>query len=439
MAGRNSGADLWNQAKKLIPGGNQLLSKRAEMFLPDYWPAYYKKAKGVEVWDLDDNKYVDMSIMGIGSCVLGYAHDGVDRAVKNAIDQGNMSSLNSFEEVELAKKLVQLHPWAKMVRFARTGGEANAVAIRIARAYAKKDKIAFCGYHGWSDWYLAANLADAKNLDGQLLPGLAPAGVPRVLKGTAIPFRYGHLEELQGIIAKNKGEVGVIIMEVARNKKIDLTFIRGVRRIANEIGAVLIFDEISSGFRTCTGGMHLLYGLEPDIAVFGKALGNGYPITAIVGREKIMAAAQDSLISSTFWTERLGFVAALETIRQFEEHQVAKHLVAIGEYVAAGLKKIIVANDLNIEIVGFSAVPTMKIKEDNALIIKTIFTQEMLKRGYLALTVIYLSYAHTKEVIDLYLKEADEVLGLIAKALQTGRLEQILKGPVCHSGFQRLN
>src|SRR3989338_1096085 len=153
----NSGSVLWNKAKKLIPGGNQLLSKRSEMFLPDQWPSYYKKAQGIEVWDLDDYHYFDMSIMGMGACVLGYAHPSVNEAVKKAVEMGSMCTLNCYEEVELAEKLIELHPWSQMVRFARTGGEACAIAVRIARAASQRDKIAFCGYHGWHDWYLSSN------------------------------------------------------------------------------------------------------------------------------------------------------------------------------------------------------------------------------------------------------------------------------------------
>ncbi len=435
----NAGALLWEKAKQIIPGGNQLLSKRSEMFLPAHWPAYYKKAKGVEVWDLDDNRYIDMSIMAIGACVLGYANTQVDEAVKKAIDQGSITTLNCYEEFELAEKLVELHPWAQMVRFARTGGEANAIAVRIARAFSKKDKVAFCGYHGWSDWYLAANLANSKNLDGQLLPGLSAVGVPRELKGTSIPFHYGDVKELQSIVSKNKNKIGVIIMEVAKYKSVDVPFLKKVREMACEIKAVLIFDEVSSGFRVTTGGMHLLYDVEPDILVLGKALGNGYPISAIVGRRDCMQAAQQTFISSTFWTERIGFVAALATIKQFEEKKVAPYLVQMGSYLRRGLEKIFTDKKLNIEMTGLPSVPIMNIKEKDPLVIKTLFTQEMLKRGYLALNIIYVSLAHTKDIVDQYLEEADSVFAGIAKAKKSHKLKDLLEGPVCHSGFSRLN
>jgi len=429
---------LWNKAKKIIPGGNQLLSKRAEMFLPDQWPAYFKKAKGVEVWGLDGSRYIDMSIMGIGSCVLGYANDAVDAVVKIAIEQGTMCTLNCPEEVELAEKLIKLHPWAGMARFARTGGEACAIAVRIGRAFTGKDKVAFCGYHGWHDWYLSANLADSKNLDGQLLPGLSCAGVPRALKGTSMPFNYGKIDELRGIISKNKGEIGVIIMEVERHKKIDLKFLKKVREIASDAGAVLIFDEVSSGFRVNVGGVHALYDIEPDMVVLGKALGNGYPISAVVGKKEVMEASQDTFISSTFWTERIGYVAALETIRQFEKNDIISYIRDAGNRLSAGLKNIFKSAGLKIEIVGLASVPIMVIKEDNPLVVKTAFTQEMLKRGFLASNVVYVSYAHSKDIIDAYLKEAEAVFNMIAASIKKGKLKEMLEGPLCHGGFHRL-
>jgi glutamate-1-semialdehyde aminotransferase len=379
-----------------------------------------------------------MSIMGIGSCVLGYANPAVNTAVKHAIDQGSMSTLNCPEEVELTEKLIRLHPWAGMARFARTGGEACAIAVRIARAFSGKDKVLFCGYHGWSDWYLSSNLSEAKNLDGQLLPGLAPKGVPKALVKTAIPFHYGALDELKAKVAALKGQVGTIIMEVQRHKPVDVTFLKAVRTIASKIHAVLIFDEITSGFRMRSGGCHMLYGIEPDIVVLGKAMGNGYPIAAVVGRKNVMQAAQETFISSTYWTERIGFTAALEVIRQFQKRQVPKHLRRIGKELITGLRTIFATHDLKIEVEGTNANPILLIHESDPLVVKTVFTQEMLKKGFLASTTIYLSLAHTSHVIRHYLAHANEVFTLISKSIKKNELRQLLQGPVCHSGFQRL-
>ena len=254
-----NGQKLWKRAKHIIPGGNMLLSKRAEMFLPDLWPAYFSKAKGCKVWDLDGRQYIDMSLMGIGTNTLGYGHPEVDEAVRKTIDAGNMSTLNCPEEVYLAERLVELHSWADMVRFARSGGEANAIGIRIARAASGKDKVAFCGYHGWHDWYLAANLGGKKNLAGHLLPGLEPNGVPSNLRDTVFPFAYNRFDELEALVKTH--DIGVIMMEVSRNEGPQDGFLEKVRKLATSRGIVLIFDECTSGFRQTFGGLHKLYGV----------------------------------------------------------------------------------------------------------------------------------------------------------------------------------
>ena len=294
--GRNDGAlmgtgqKLWKHAKRTIPGGNMLLSKRPEMFLPDYWPAYFSKAKGCRVWDLDGNEFIDMSLMGVGTNILGYANPLVDKAVIAAVQAGNMSTLNCPEEVYLADKLVEMHPWADQVKFARTGGEANAIAVRIGRAASGRDGVAICGYHGWHDWYLSANLSHDENLNEHLLAGLDPKGVPKSLQGLTFPFEYNNINQLKQIVETQ--EIGVIKMEVARNSEPNEKFLKEVRTLATENNIVLVFDECTSGFRQSFGGLHKLLGIEPDMAVFGKALGNGYAITAIIGRREIMEVAQ---------------------------------------------------------------------------------------------------------------------------------------------------
>lgn len=433
-----TGQDLYKKAKFLIPGGTQLLSKRPEMFLPDKWPSYYKKAKGVEIWDLDDHKYIDMCIMAIGASPLGYANDAVNTAVKNAIDNGCISSLNSYEEVQLAEKLIDLHPYMEMARFARTGGEADAVAVRIARAASGKSKVAVCGYHGWHDWYLSTNIGNSDNLNDLLLPGLMPAGVPKELRGTTLPFHYGKIGELEKIVEEHGKDLGVIVVEVQRSKQADVLFLQQVREIANKSNAVLIFDEVSSSFRLSVGALYKLYNLEPDIVVIGKALGNGHPISAILGKRSVMEASQGSFISSSYWTERVGFVAALETINQFEKNNVIGHLNEIGTYLDLKMTKIFQELDLSIRNVGLISVPIFAIEESEPLLIKTLFTQEMLKMDYLASNLIYLSYAHTNEIIDNYCEVAYKVFKKIKLAQNNESLMDLLEGPICHSGFTRL-
>jgi glutamate-1-semialdehyde 2,1-aminomutase len=432
-----TGLKLWNRAKDIIPGGSQLLSKRSEMFLPGQWPSYYKKAKGIEIWDLDDNKYVDMSIMGIGACILGYADEDVNRAVKKAVDAGSMATFNCPEEVELAEILLKLNSWAGMVRYARTGGEAMTVAIRIARAFTRKDKIAFCGYHGWHDWYLSANLADDANLDGHLLPGLEPAGVPRSLKGTSIPFNYNRIDELESIIDRNN-DIGVIVMEPIRHHEPENDFLNKVRKIADDINAVLIFDEITSGWRLNVGGAHALYDVYPDIAVYGKAMSNGFPMAAIVGKNEVMDAAQGTFISSTYWTDRVGPVASIATINKMCENKVPQHLDKIGNLIRISWAELAKEHDLKIHIEGIPPLPTFIFdhKENQAL--HTLLTQEMLERGYLAYRSVYVSFCHKERHIEKYMENLDDVFKVIEKGIQKNNIKELLRGNIAQVGFKRL-
>ena len=432
-----TGQKLWKHAKSIIPGGNMLLSKRAEMFLPDQWPAYFSKAKGCYVWDLDGNKYIDMCIMGIGTNTLGYGHPEVDDAVRKTIDAGNMSTLNCPEEVYLAEKLVEMHPWADMVRFARTGGEANSIAIRIARAASGKAKIAFCGYHGWHDWYLAANLGNEAILAGHLLPGLEPKGVPYNLRDTIFPFNYNCFDELETLV--NNHDIGIIKMEVSRNQGPEKGFLEKVRKLANDRGIVLIFDECTSGFRQTFGGLHKLYEVEPDMAIFGKALGNGYAITSIIGRREIMEAAQTSFISSTFWTERIGPTAGLKTLEVMEREKSWETITRTGNQVAEAWRSLADRHNLEIHVGGLPAISSFSIKGPNTLEYKTLITQEMLKKGYLASNIFFASTVHTAEIISEYIDALDSVFKLISKCENGLDIKTLLNGPVCHSGFKRIN
>jgi glutamate-1-semialdehyde 2,1-aminomutase len=433
-----SGQKLWKRAKGVIPGGNMLLSKRAEMFLPNRWPAYFSRAKGCQVSDLDGNEYIDMSIMGVGTNTLGYGHDEVDAAVCEVVAKGNMSTFNCPEEVYLLERLLELHPWADMGRLARSGGEANAIAVRIGRAASGRDKVAFCGYHGWHDWYLSANLVDGQNLAGHLLPGLEARGVPQALRGTVYPFDYNNYEQLEALM--NAHEIGVIKMEVSRNRDPETGFLHRVRKLADAKGVVLIFDECTSGFRQTFGGVHKLYGVQPDMAVFGKALGNGYAITATIGRRNVMEAAQSTFISSTFWTERIGPSAALKTLEVMDRLRSWELITDVGRQIRSRWQALADAYGIAIEHWGLPALTGFTVRSKNALAYKTLITQEMLAKGFLAGNSVYVCIAHTPEVINGYFDALDPVFALIKKC-EDGRedVASLLKGPICHAGFTRLN
>lgn len=430
--------EMQRKAKERIPGMTQLLSKRPDMFSSGVWPGYYSKAEGAYVWDLDGNKYTDMSISGIGANVLGYADPDVNAAVYEAINKGSSCSLNCAEEVELADLLCEIHPWAEMVRYSRTGGESMAVAVRIARAYTEKDKIAFCGYHGWHDWYLAANLGTENALGEHLIAGLSPNGVPKGLKNTSFPFRYNRLDELKDIVKLHGKDLAAIVMEPIRHTDPEKGFFEGIRELADETGAVFIVDEVSSGFRLNTGGAHMLLGVKPDIAVFSKALGNGYPIGAIIGKAKIMEAAQTSFISSTNWTERVGPTAAIATIRKHRKVKAAEHMIEIGNQIQNGWKRLSDKHQLKINVVGIPPLSHFNFGYDNALAVKALFVQLMLERSFLASNMVYVMYAHTTEHVEKYLKACDESFALLSEAVRAGKVESLLKGAPASAGFKRL-
>jgi len=440
MKSKNSLKDnskLWKVAKKYIPGGNMFLSKRPDRFLPKYWPTFYKKSKGCYVTDINNKKYSDM-LMSIGTNILGYAEPSVSKAVIKSIQNGNMSTLNCVEEQLLAKKLIKMHPWSGAAKFARTGGEANAIAIRIARAFNKKTKIAICGYHGWHDWYLSSNLTKSNSLKDHLLPGLSTEGVPKNLKNTVYAFNYNDLESFKKIINKNK--ISTVIMEVSRNYIPENNFLKKIRKITEQKNIVLIFDECTSGFRQTYGGLHKLYNVNPDIAVFGKSLGNGHPITAIIGSEKIMKFSKSSFISSTFWSERSGYVAALKTLEIMKKKKTWLLITKKGIQIRKKWQQLAKKYNLNIEIRGIPAISVFDFKSKESKKYITFITQEMLKKGYLANNMVYVSVEHSEKVLKRYYNILDECFRKISLC-ETKKLniKNLLITTIFKESFTRLN
>jgi len=432
------GQRLYDEAKRLIPGGTQLLSKRPEQFAPGQWPAYFVEARGCEVVDLDGRRFLDFSHNGVGACLLGYAHPAVTSAVIRRIQHGTTCTLNCPEEVELARKLIALHPWAEQVRFARTGGEALAIAVRVARAATGRDLVAFCGYHGWMDWYLAANLHADHALDGHLLPGLDPAGVPRGLHGTSLPFAYNQIDELHRIVRADGIRLAAVVMEPTRNRTPAPGFLDGVRSLCDHCGARLILDEVTTGFRLRRGGVHLDYGLVPDIAIFAKALGNGHPIAAVVGKAATMEAAQGTFISSTFWTEGVGPAAALATLRAMDEIDVPAHVARIGNCFREGLAVLARTYRLPIKLDGYPALTSIAFDHPENAALTTLYTVRMLAHGFLAGSSFYPTLAHQEQHVDQFLAACEPVLAEIAEASRRGVLIERIGGPIKQSGFARL-
>ena len=426
-----SGPSLYKYAKKIIPGGTTLFSKRSELHLPDKWPAYYTKAKETNLWDLKGNKYQDM-FCAVGTSILGYSNKKVNKSVTEKIHKGNMTTLNCPEEVYLSKEIINHHPWASMVKFTRGGGEANALAIRIARASSKKKNVAFCGYHGWHDWYLSANINSKKNLDQHLMSGLNFDGIPDNLKNTSFPFPYNDFEYLLKLI--NKKKIGIIKMEVMRNIKPHNNFLQKIRNICNKKKIILIFDECTSGYRENMGGVHLKFKVSPDMAIFGKALGSGYAINAIIGKKDIMKKAENTFISSTFWGERIGYTAALASIREFKRLNIFKKIETNGKMLKNIWSTLSKKHNVKIKVMGTNAIPSFEFTYDHQKK-KTFLTQEMLKNKILATNMIYINIFHNKKNIQKYIKVLDKIFYDISKK----DLKKILKSRVCYKPINRIN
>ena len=426
-----NGIKLYNFAKKIIPGGTTLFSKRSELYLPNKWPAYFTKAKETSVWDLRGIKYLDM-FCAVGTSILGYSNIKINKSISEVIRKGNMTTLNCPEEVYLAKKIIKHHPWASMAKFTRGGGEANAVAIRIARSNTKKKNVAFCGYHGWHDWYLSANINSKKNLDQHLMSGLNYDGIPSNLKDTSFTFPYNNFQYLSKLIVKKN--IGIIKMEVMRNMKPQNDYLQKIRSICNEKKIILIFDECTSGYRENMGGIHLKFKINPDMAIFGKALGSGFAINAIIGKKKIMQKAENTFISSTFWGERIGYTAALSSINEFKRLKVFKKINDNGKMIKNIWSNLSKKNNIPIKVMGTNGIPSFEFCNDHAKN-KTFLTQEMLKNKILATNIVYVNIFHNKNNIKRYA----DILNKIFYDISTKNIKKILKSKVCYKPINRIN
>jgi len=434
----NKGQKIYSKAKKIIPNGNMLLSKRPENFLPNIWPCYFEETQGCQVIDLDGNKFIDVSLMGVGTNILGYSNKKVDEAVLKAIKKGTSCTLNCPEEVKLSENLLEINPWADMVRLARTGGELNAIAVRLARAATGKEKILISGYHGWHDWYLSSNLKDKDNLNQHLLEGLDPKGVPKSLKGTTLPFQHNNLNEFLKLISKHD-DIAAVKMEVQRNFEPDKEFLLKVRKICTDKNIILIFDECTSGFRETFGGIFNKFNIFPDVALFSKALGNGYAICACVGIQSVMEEAKNTFLSSTFWTERIGPTAAIETLNCMKEEKSWEYISSQGRKIKNFWKNIFLKYQIDAEISGLDPLPTYKFLNTDHNKIKTLITYKMQKKGFLASDVIYVSVKHDDKILSRYYAAFEETLNEIEEVFLDIEKFKDFNVSEAYKGFQRIN
>ena len=429
---------LWDTANRNIVGGTMLFSKNPNLHCPDKWPSYFKKAKGCEITDIDGKVYLDFSYMGIGTNLLGYGHPEVDLAVTKAVSDGNMSTLNCAEEVFLSEKLLQMHPWSEKLFFCRTGGEANTIALRLSRVSSKRRKVAICGYHGWHDWYLSANISEHKALNEHLLTGLKTEGIPKDYAGLTRPFSYGDFVGFNKSIECS--EVGTVIMEVARNKELNQPFLQYVRDKTASKEINLIFDECSSGFRKNFGGLYKDLDFFPDAVMYGKALGNGYAINVVIGSSHFMNSSNETFISSTFWTERIGSAAALSVLNVMESSKSYASVHNMGLDFRAKLANLAESLELNVSFSGIPAITNFYIENIENSVLKTFIAQEMLKQGYLTTNTIYFSTAHDEEKTNYWFQNLEVVLKKI-KLHQDKKLDlrEAIQGDICMNGFGRLN
>ena len=435
---KNNPKNLQRYASKLIPGTSQLFGKKPELYLPGgKWPTYYSRSKGVTVWGIDNKKYFDFTMVGIGTSVLGYADPDINKVAIKSLNASPMNTLNPPEDVELAEILLKYHPWAENVRYCRTGGESMSIAIRLARAYNKRDKILFCGYHGWFDWYLSANLKSTKILNSHLLSGLEPLGVPKALKGSMISFKYNDYDDLEKVVKKNAKNCAAIVLEPCREIMPDKNYLKELKRIAKKNNTVLIFDEITSGWRVDTSGIHMNLGVEPDIAVFGKTIANGFAMGAIIGKKKVMKNATKTFLSSAFWTERIGPACAVEFIKKHKRLNIGKILCKKGKRIKKIWNEAAKNAGLEIEIQGIDPLANFKLILSDWQVGITYFIQEMLKKNFLASNRCYANYAHSDILLKKYELACFEVFNKIAKLEKNNRLKKSLDGPVKQMDFKR--
>ncbi len=431
---------LWERAQQLIPGGTQLVSRRPTRYANGVSPVYAVKAKGARFQDVDGHEYIDW-VSGIGAIILGYCDPVIDDAVRQQMSTGTMYSINHELEIELAEELCNTIPSCEMVRYAKCGGEACAIAVRIARGATGRDKVLFCGYHGWHDWYLAANLSAEANLNAHLFPGIEPIGVPKALAETALPFPFGDVNSLGNLLDQHRGQVAAVIMEPLRSELPPAGYLEGVRKLCSERNVVLIFDEVSCGWRTRIGGIQEYTGVTPDMTVLAKAISNGYPMGAVVGKQDVMQAATPMFISSTYWSDTLGLRAALTTIRELKKRKVPEYLDQLGQKLKNQLNGVAEETGLPVRCVGLNVHPSLQFQVEDAGVkakLTTLFIQEMAKRGSHGYASFYTNASQGPAELDQTVNAAREVFPILRDGLERGKLDALLETQVAQDAFRRM-
>jgi len=405
--------EVYRRGLKVIPGVSQTNSKRPENYAPGAFPIFLQRGKGSHVWDVDGNEYIDYG-MAMGPVNLGYAYPKVDEAVKKRLEEGLVFTLPHPLEVELAEELSKIVPCAEMSRFVKTGGEACACAVRVARAYTGKNIVLRCGYHGQHDVFNAGT-----------------KGVPPVFSKYLFAFKYNDLESLEKLLKENKDDVACIIMTATDRIPPKEGFLEGVRELADEYEAVLIFDEIVTGFRMALGGAQDYFQITPDMATFAKAMANGYPLAAYVGKKEIMKEITNCVLTTTYGGETASLAAALATIREIKEKNVIEYLWKMGEGLRNSLENIIKDIGINAEVGGWPPMNSIDFKEEDQEIerkMRLLFLQETAKRGVLLRpSAMFICYSHTVQDIDRTIVACNGALRIVNDAVKKGDLDARLE------------
>jgi glutamate-1-semialdehyde aminotransferase len=427
--------EIYEEAGKVIPGYTQLRSRLASGFAQGVSPVYADRAKGSRFTDVDGNEYIDW-VNAVSAIILGHHDDVVDDAVKEQIDRGSIYTVNSPKEVELANELIDTIPSAEMVKFSKGGGDACAAAARIARGATGRDIILFSGYHGWHDWYQSANYLDFPDL----VTGVGTRGVPKALAGTAIPFGEGDIDRLAMLFERHKGEVAAVMMEPIRSTDPPEGYLEAVKQLCHDNDAILIFDEVSCGWRIAIGGAQEYYGITPDMTVVAKCISNGYPMGAVVGKREFMEPAEDMFISSSYWSDNIGLTASIATIRELKRRDSPARFKEIGENIRAAMKEAIADVGISADVVGLFKSPALHIDlPDESLRPKvtTLFIQEMAKRGVHTSGGFMATLAHTDEDIRITADAAREALEVVRDGLEGG-LDELLEAEERREPIQRI-
>lgn len=420
--------ELLKRARKVIPCATQTLSKGYTQWSVGAVPLFIASAKGCEVCDVDGNTYIDYG-MALGPFILGYADEDINKAVSRQLDKGTMFTLPHPIEIEAAEKIIENVPCAEMVRFGKNGSDATAAAVKLARAYTGREKVIVCGYHGWQDWYIASTERSA--------------GVPACLKELVISVKYNDIKGLEQVFAGNRHQIAAMIMEpVGAVKPVD-NYLQKVRRLTEKNKSLLIFDELFSGFRWSMGGAQQYFNVTPDLACFGKAMANGFPISCVAGKKRIMKIFEDVFFSFTYGGETLSLAATVATINKLKTRNVHGHIEKLGAYIIDGVNRIISKHGLKdyVSIIGYPFKSVFMFSGDSnctPLEIKTFLQQECAARGVLFIGYHLVSYAHKKEHIDFTLNVYDEVMSELRKVLSDNKLKSSLRGATVTQIFKNV-